>query len=150
VEGCLKEKTCFVVAATAAAEMTERLDHVAAREEEEEEEEESSFIDKRASDDADTTASPAAAAASPPPPPPQTGLASWVADANTCVITKRNCILMYISILTLLMTCVGYFEPLARHLNIDVTNMTAVQVFKHFMHLVNQTNGGFDNIETEG
>jgi hypothetical protein len=42
-----------------------------------------------------------------------------------CLITKRSCILLFITLITLLMTCVSYFEPLARHLNLDLpTNMT--------------------------
>jgi len=39
----------------------------------------------------------------------------WLKVVKEWIILKKTCILMYISTLTLIVTCINYFEPLAKH-----------------------------------
>ena len=91
----------------------------AEEEEEEEEEETRQPILAPVNPEASTQQTPVCVAAvtpSLPPEEPPTDTprrqTSLLAD---CLATKKKCLVMYIASFTLLMTCISYFEPLARH-----------------------------------
>jgi hypothetical protein len=82
----------------------------------------------------------------------ETGLARVLQD---CLLAKKKCLVMYISTITLIITCFSYFEPLARQFKLIFprsAETNATETARFLFDFINKTMSGLssETLEIEG